>query len=582
MKYSDLVPYFKDRLYELFHAQSLDSYRVRHHNTFSILFELKELIIAWGNKNIKSPDTLIYSLDETLKLAESDTVFDFTSYSLKCLKTFISEFKGEIKDTAKKDKSPSERSTHLVFILNKLIEDNKRSYLKRLWDNTQTYIFREEEFDENKDFIKNVEPLEKLTVSLAREILNRGYSRTEAFEKCKKYLNENNSLKAFKKFRGEFLYSPTKDFSVILSIYIVGAHRLDSFGVFYESIERTSLAGACNDEAKLSKFIEPSTNKLLFKTECKATDAAGAIKEAKRQLFTELDAIFIGIPEMNVQFNNQAAVEFNTRSGKKIIFKPTRYALEGHFKSDEKTALKCRDMIHIIQNSPVVNNDVKIRLQRALRHLRIGNTSSELEQQFINYWIALEYLFSSPISSESTFARIKENLTNILSACYIKRNLENIESILRIKGILANEENLTKENVDVTRDNADSILLKYRISTLKRNIFVNSNKTKEYVANHRNDLLAHLSRIYHLRNELIHEAAIKQDIEDLTSNLKYYLVFVLNQMIGYFAHSDVHTHNVRISIDEFFYRYRMIYETITDNWDFSGYRTISYYDSLLK
>lgn len=63
----------------------------------------------------------------------------------------------------------------------------------------------------------------------------------------------------------------------------------------------------------------------------------------------------------------------------------------------------------------------------------------------------------------------------------------------------------------------------------------NSESVKNYLKAHKTNLEQHLARIYRLRNELIHEAAIKQDIANVTSNLRSYLVFILNQLVSYFS-----------------------------------------------
>ena len=60
---------------------------------------------------------------------------------------------------------------------------------------------------------------------------------------------------------------------------------------------------------------------------------------------------------------------------------------------------------NIKQNT--LSKDIQDRLYSALRHLRIGDQQTEIEQRFINYWITLEFIFASPRSSESTFERIK-------------------------------------------------------------------------------------------------------------------------------------------------------------------------------
>ena len=48
------------------------------------------------------------------------------------------------------------------------------------------------------------------------------------------------------------------------------------------------------------------------------------------------------------------------------------------------------------------------------------------------------------------------------------------------------------------------------------------------------------------------EAAIKQDIEAVTSNLRFYLVLLLNQIICYFSKAD---REMVLSINDFFHEY---------------------------
>lgn len=213
-----------------------------------------------------------------------------------------------------------------------------------------------------------------------------------------------------------------------------------------------------------------------------------------------------------------------------------------------------------IEKSELVLGDVKDRITAALRHLRIGDGQVELEQQFINYWIALEFIFASSSSKDSTYSRIKENLVNILSACYVKRNILYLENWMKRDGMLEDEENLIKMiNGDEKEWTLDKILLKFRFKNMKSHLH-HKDKIKKYIDNHETHLLQHISRIYRLRNELVHEAALKQDIENVASNLRFYLVFVLNQMIDYFSDK---TANIKPkSMLQFFWNYEKCLKAI--------------------
>jgi len=49
--------------------------------------------------------------------------------------------------------------------------------------------------------------------------------------------------------------------------------------------------------------------------------------------------------------------------------------------------------------------------------------------------------------------------------------------------------------------------------------------------------MIHFTRIYRLRNEIIHDAATNTNNESIASNLRYYLTFILNGVIGYLSTS---------------------------------------------
>ena len=82
----------------------------------------------------------------------------------------------------------------------------------------------------------------------------------------------------------------------------------------------------------------------------------------------------------------------------------------------------------------------------------------------------------------------------------------------------------------------------------------NKDSIKTYLTRHKKNIEQHITRIYRLRNELIHEAAIKQDIANVTSNLRSYLIFILNQLIFHFSASNYYDMKSR-EMTQFFLMY---------------------------
>ena len=202
------------------------------------------------------------------------------------------------------------------------------------------------------------------------------------------------------------------------------------------------------------------------------------------------------------------------------------------------------------------------RLKSALRHLRIGDGQLEMEQRFINYWIGLEFLFSSPEVSDATFTRMKKYLISIMASCYIKRNIMNLVDWM--KDFNCSLEVFTDDqHIDqFISDNNINSLMFYRLKRMKKHLH-HTDKTEAYIVNHKCNLEQHLARLYRLRNELVHEGAIKRDMENLTSNLRYYLVFVLNQCIAYFVRDRLY--DSKISMDTFFWEYEKYQQIFSMN-----------------
>ena len=49
--------------------------------------------------------------------------------------------------------------------------------------------------------------------------------------------------------------------------------------------------------------------------------------------------------------------------------------------------------------------------------------------------------------------------------------------------------------------------------------------------------MIHFTRIYRMRNEIVHDAITDSNYEQIASNLKYYLTFILNGIIDYLYNS---------------------------------------------
>ena len=139
-------------------------------------------------------------------------------------------------------------------------------------------------------------------------------------------------------------------------------------------------------------------------------------------------------------------------------------------------------------------------------------------------------------------------------------------------------EQLRKRQEDITLDDLldpskrkliyesikDTTLLSYRLRSMEKYLLTNQvSNINKYLHQHERNLKWQIARIYRLRNELIHEAAIKQNIESLTSNLRYYLIFVLKRAIAFFSMGkNSSEENKMREMESFFLKYDFIKDII--------------------
>jgi len=553
-----------ERLIELFHKDTLDSYRVRIHNTNSLLKELKTLIIGFNQNRVQRFETVKLCAEELKSSIQSDEFLDMDNYSKEL---FIEDVDILIKSSGK-----DVDLFQYIFILEKLIQKNKESYLQVLFEQVESLVFDEIDFTE-EDFIPVIGKIDKIVSILASELINIGYSKSYIFYVLNVIKNKpfHEFKDNFEKFRDTVLDRNYIDFCVIFKIYLYKEENSVAFvSEFTDKIPDELLSEKLTK--KYPKFINTANASKLVFYSVKALDSYNAIRKSKVMLSELFDKIHVGYNSLDVNVHSQALVIDKNDTGK-VYLLPTNYSFDGIFESNEDLYNKYNALLETIKNNSNIEQDVKDRIYSALRYLRLGNNTVEIEQKFIDYWIALEFLFSSPIKEQNTYGRLKENMINILACGYVKRNLLFLNQALFKTDLIAADQlfwKLSDPELDAIRDsNIIPPLLRYRFQRTKSNILSNSDKRKKYTIAHINNLNQNLSRIYHLRNELIHEAALKQDIENITSNLRYYLVFVLNQMLVYFSNLSNSTTDEQktYSMDDLFYEFKVWKRSIEKNYD---------------
>lgn len=550
--------FFIEKSLELLYLGTIDSYRVKLNNSRTILIELRYCLKEFSNGRIKHFHTI------KGKEKKSRAIVDEAYEIIKCednfltFSTFSKEyFLGILRDLQEHDFKKA------IACIDVLMIDNT-NYLQNIVNTIEGYILA------NDTTIDGLYKIDRSLNFLFSELIYRGYSKGFLYKLF--YAIFVNSLTNTKSFDDHF--NGFKD-RVLgeLSDYKV-AFRIDTTQKVYEAISEITtisnfalqdnindISGIVRENREMQNFNQPGASRKFLICEVSAFDYLSALKRAKAELSEYLDVINLGLSDETLDIHSRILV-IDLRSPERGNFQHNINFLDGKYRVEKEHYLHFRQRIPTILTNPNISPETKEKIKSAVRYLRLGNQSTEVEHKFINYWIGLEYLFSN-YESQSTIIRLKDHFINAHSLAYTKRNIYSfLKAFSQLSGAdKALVATYTSENQDFLTDEVFYTqieselltrypLLAYRAMRLKKWLFQpnRSPNAKEYLETHTNNLEIHFTRIYRLRNEIIHDAATNTNNELITSNLRYYLTFILNELITFFSH----THSEEISIEDFF------------------------------
>lgn len=543
--------YFLRRMAEMMHKDTLDSYRVRVNNVLSIMIELSNVLNGWIKGNVKHFITVEYCIQECLDLLDSDDCLTFQDYSKKLLINLLAEYKG---NNNNKEDHPNIDSTYsLKYTLDSIVKTNQKEYFSTLLSHIKEFMFINEEFNDDK-FTEKFRQLGNLLSAFGTELIRIGYSKKFLylyFLSMKDKILKSSFDDIFEKMYEFFNSHITMKYEVIIKLSFINHQYASLANENIEEIVESIPDDLKNQIHKHLSYKRTNSQTRYYIYETMALDSTAAARIGYENLSELLDTNqdilkYVIIP-------NHALVLVEEEGSYSKETTESFYILDTGGKFAPKSVEPLNKVLSQIKSSKQVKQDVKDRIESALRHLRIGDYQIEIEQQFINYWIALEFIFSTGDRNSSTFERIKTYLVNILSVCYMHRNEQYLRNwLLGEKLITTDDSYLDKIKDNEFINSLTSTLDKFRSTNFKSHAH-HKDKIKVYIEAHKKHLLQHISRIYRLRNELVHEAAIKQDIANVTSNLRFYLTFILNQLLG-FCLEEISNDN-DISMRKFFWNY---------------------------
>lgn len=564
--------FVRDRILELLNKATLDSYRVRINNVYTSLLETRHIIKRYGEMKVKTFETVSFLVQETIDLLKVDDCLQFTSYDKDLFINELVPFSNQ-----NPGKCPNLNIGRILFCLEKCIEENHTQYLTKLYAKLDTLLANVCEKEE--DVAPYLEKIDATVSALCVQLIFEGFDKRFLYTELKYY-----SGKPFREFLRTFHNFGKKrqsSFEIIWPLFIKDSdpHEIQELG-FKTEANLEHINAVARDKYK--KIIAPARNHYFFQDYIRSLDRFSAVRASRERLMQRFDGIHLGYYSKTLSMPANALVTEKKPSGWFTKSCVADYFLDGAFTEGYELSSRLISSLETIYSSTSIDSSAKDRIKSAIRHLNYGDLDSEIEQRFINYWIALEFIFASPQTNENTFTRLKSYLIDVLSVSYVKRNVMYITDKLMEMGIITANDDIwqSKESIDAVANKPELPLLwKYRLKQMKSRLFTQHDKMKKYDDNHVKNLERHIVRIYNLRNVLIHEGAIKQDVEDLTSNLRYYLVFIIDQMIGFFT-SKASEKKKTYQIDFFFNEYRSYRKQLEHNLTLENLLTVPVCKSL--
>lgn len=536
---------------ELLYKGSLDTYRLKLHNPKTII---EELVAVCKSSFLTNNDYAQASASELI------TLLNEKNDGLKFIKVNRKYFLDLLKNTKK------ENYNRIIQACKLILHDNT---------NYQEFLFEEIEkslliFNENQaeNIVHNEQ--KKLLLQLTYlfvELINKGFTKQylyKLFQVIFIYKNETEWLfeerySDWKSLRDR----PKEEYTIIFNIVgndfqISQLQKIDNTYEGINSKSRKKLNRIVSERVKI--FLDDNKMSKLISMNVSAFDHYKALEISREKLSRDLDLYHLGLNSHIFEIDFQATV-VGTNNPEKSSTIPVNYQIDGYLNNNTEPFDRLLQKVNKMRWNNI-DDESYDKIFSAIRYLRTGSESPELETKLLNYWIGLEYIFTSVNSEEKTIDRIRKYYPICHSLVYAKRNLFDFHKSLIRHGISdtitdfdfnPSIEYLTKHKTyDEIFANSTNELLKFRALFFQKWVEDPSN-IETTLKKHSDNLKWNLTRLYRIRNEIVHNAAIKNGIYVNISHMKYYLTFILNSILDFMSNDSLDIDNDgKITIEDYF------------------------------
>lgn len=554
--------YFFNRSFEILHSNSFDSYRLSLNNPYIIFDELYTVTDKYSKKKVKHFKPTVSDVgSEALDFLKNTFLKDLLVYDPFSQKQIIEL----LESTCLKEKN--DKKTRSIRIISKTILNKNNDFKGVLINQIKKLLIEDKE--------QNYNELDTLTGWLISQLIYDGFSKyfiETRFRKCadsifKKGVVTNDAFDRLNVIFG----SKCSLYNVYIKLKVNSEYKLRFITDKINQIDNLPET-VLSSQFVNNKFKELTSNEIFVRVSIEAQDFWSSISYSHQLLTESIEINILHHSDNKITIENQA-VTVHSDSGKFRI-DTIEQEIDGFYHHNET---EFNRFVENLKN--IESNTAKEKITSAIRFYKLGNDSVEMEHKILNYWIGFEQLFSAIDTEEDSISRMKTFYTSLNLTYYFQRKINYLINSLDRNNLKYNRKKISTdiflEKFDKTNLNGRNPLFIRRLENYFDN---NTNKEiKKYVEKHTNRLNQHLTRLYRVRNELVHEGKTRMNVRLLAGHLRHYLLFSIEQL----THELCENPNIE-KIDDAFVYFENMKERIKNAENYSEILKIKEYKGYME
>jgi len=532
--------FFASCWYNMVHAYSLDSYRVRAMHPANCLRELHRMMAPHANHA-----DLVRVAQELCSLLRSDPVLADTPFSRA--RDELLDLLGNL--DSKDQKKPIEVKSLLNAYSRELlaiIEDQYISAALKALDrhlNTEVGAIPPEQ---------RTTCIQVLTGNLLSLLLDRGGSIESLYQLYRQVICRSRLENRYD-FRRQFsvlqrlITQDPRDFVVVFAI-----DGISSAAGFPDAIGAVSFSptppSASQGDPRVRKYLTSRPRRLFATASVRTVDFRHAGQEAYEKINNVLDLVRFEYERANLRIPDEFVIS-GTNQSRYRIFPIPKVVPNPNTSIDNDELQGFVQSVNELVCNLNLQEDERRRIQSAFRLYRIGADTNTFENKLLTWWTAIEYLVKGSASVGGIGDTVEQTLTPVLCLRYIDKLLISFRNVLvdhkvSIKSACSDETvhlreldgaglyNLFKNSVyhEQLASASTDPFFRQKLDDFLRSLS-QPKDIADLLRAHEQRLRWHIQRLYRARCDIIHSAERIVSAALLCANLEFYLKTTLTALL---------------------------------------------------